>query len=354
MPMRGKDATTTTCLCAYGFRITVLAACLLLVSTTARSRQRNDDSTRPFTFVELNCENLFDNSHDTLKQDTEWMSESPRHWTYKRYRQKLNNIGKEIIACGENDGNWRLPDIVALCEVENDSVLRDLTRRSLLRTSRYEYIVTESPDLRGIDVALLFSPSSFRLISHRSIRVKPLKNMRPTRDILYANGLIISGDTLHIFVVHAPSRYGGEHSTRPYRLQVAKTLASAIDSIYSISPDAAILVAGDFNDYHDDPAPHLLYRHGLQNITADAKGSNGALGTYKYKGEWRSIDHIMASPKMSRRVTRSYISDPMFLLEDDEKYGGKTPLRTYNGFKYKGGYSDHLPLVARFGLEVAE
>lgn len=329
------------------------AACLIIILNSAAGQQHGRNS-HPFAFVELNCENLFDTSHDSLKQDTEWLDGSPRHWTPKRYWQKLNNIGKEIIACGEYGDEWRLPDIVALCEVENDSVMRDLAKRSLLRKARYEYVMTESPDVRGIDVAMMYSPSSFHLITHRGIRTAPLEGMRPTRDILYACGTIIGGDTLHIFVVHAPSRYGGERATRPNRMQVAKTLAAATDSVYALSPDAAILVAGDFNDIHDDPAPSLLYRHGITNITCKATGSNGAGGTYKFKGEWQSIDHIMASPKMVKRLTDTRIADHHFLLEDDEKYGGKTPLRTYHGFRYKGGYSDHLPLVARFNIEVPE
>ena len=308
----------------------------------------------PFTFVELNCENLFDTEHDSLKQDQEWLDDSPRHWTRKRYWQKLNNIAQEIIACGESSNGWRLPDLVALCEIENDSVMKDLARRSLLRKSHYQYVMTESPDLRGIDVALLYSPSSFRLTESRSLRVEPLEGMRPTRDILYAKGLIISGDTLHVFVVHAPSRYGGEHATRPHRLQVATTLATNIDSIISISPEAPIIVAGDFNDYHDNASPQLLYEHGLTNLTRDAKGSNGAEGTYKFLGEWRSIDHVMATRTMAEKMYETYIADHDFLMEEDEKYGGKMPLRSYQGYKYKAGFSDHLPLVVRFNLEVSE
>ena len=308
----------------------------------------------PLTFVELNCENLFDTEHDSLKQDQEWLEDSPRHWTRKRYWQKINHTAQEIIACGESSDGWYLPDLVALCEVENDSAMSDLTRRSLMRKSGYQYVMTESPDIRGIDVALLYSPSSFRLIESKSLRVTPLEGMRPTRDILYAKGMIINGDTLHVFVIHAPSRYGGEHATRPHRLQVATTLAANIDSICSISPKAPIIVAGDFNDYHDNAAPQLLYQHGLKNITRDAKGTNGAEGTYKFMGEWRSIDHIMATQTMADRVAKAFIADHDFLLEEDDKYGGKMPMRNYQGFRYKAGFSDHLPLVVQFNLEVSE
>ena len=108
-----------------------------------------------FTLVQLNCENLFDCRHDSLKDDHEFLPEAYRRWTPSRYWKKLNRIGQEIVACGGEGKQWRLPDLVALCEVENDSVLRDLTHRSLLRTARYEYVMTNSPDVRGIDVALL-------------------------------------------------------------------------------------------------------------------------------------------------------------------------------------------------------
>ena len=115
------------------------------------------------SLVELNCENLFDCRHDSLKQDMEWTPEGQRKWTPGRYWRKLNNIGQEILSCQQQG----VPDLVALVEVENDSCLFDLTRRSLLRGAGYEYLMTQSPDLRGIDVALLYQPLSFRPICWR-------------------------------------------------------------------------------------------------------------------------------------------------------------------------------------------
>ena len=175
-----------------------------------------------FTFVELNCENLFDTRHDSLKHDMEFLPDSYHYWNKGRYWKKLNHIGQEIIACGGEGKAWILPDMVALCEVENDSVMHDLTKRSLLRQARYEYIMTDSPDERGIDVALLYSPFTFQLLSWHAIRVAPLRDMKPTRDILYAAGRVITGDTLHVFVLHAPSRSGGELATRLNRMVVAR------------------------------------------------------------------------------------------------------------------------------------
>ncbi len=300
------------------------------------------------TFVELNCENLFDTRHDSLKQDQEYLAEGARHWNSHRYWDKVNHIAKEIISCGEQSADWELPDFVALCEVENDSVMRDLTRRSLLRHAGYEYVMTNSPDQRGIDVALMYSPFSFRLIHSHAIRIPPLKDMRPTRDILYAAGTLISGDTLHLMVVHAPSRFRGERKTRPHRLLVAEKIIATVDSIRSLSPQASIIIMGDFNDDTGDAALRRLEEAGLCDISQDAMGSHGAKGTYKYQSRWQRIDHIVVSEELRKRLLSCVIHDAPFLLEEDKKYGGVKPLRNFIGYRYNKGYSDHLPLVALF------
>ena len=293
------------------------------------------------TLVELNCENLFDCRHDSLKQDTEWLPDAVRKWTPDRYWRKVNNIGQEIISCSPES----LPDLVALVEVENDSVLRDLTRRSLLRNAGYEYLMTSSPDLRGIDVALLYQPFSFRPVCYDYLDVTPLEDMRPTRDILYVQGETVGGDTLHVFVVHAPSRFGGEKVTRPNRRVVMERLIGAIRLLPS---DAKVIVAGDFNDYADSPSLLYLEEHALHNVTKGVVGSHGAQGTYRYEGRWESIDHVLVSRSLRPAVDSTYINDTPFLLEEDKKYGGLKPFRTYNGYRYQRGFSDHLPLVVRF------
>ena len=292
------------------------------------------------TLVELNCENLFDCHHDSLKQDTEWLPASVRKWTPDRYWRKVSNIGQEIISCSQES----LPDLVALVEVENDSVLRDLTRRSLLRNAGYEYLMTQSPDVRGIDVALLYQPFSFRPICYDCLDVQPLENMRPTRDILYVQGETLNRDTLHVFVVHAPSRFGGEKATRPNRRIVMQRLLGAIRQL---PIDAKVVVVGDFNDYADSPSLQFLEEQALHNVTRSAKGSHGAQGTYRYEGRWQSIDHILVSGVLCDSVAQTYVHDAPFLLEEDKKYGGVKPFRTYNGYRYQRGFSDHLPLVVR-------
>ena len=300
-------------------------------------------SAQSLTFVELNCENLFDYQDDEGKNDAEYLPEATRHWTKKRYWRKLNNIAQELLSTSD-DG---IPDLIALCEVENDSVLHDLTKRSLLRNAGYEYLMTASPDVRGIDVALLYSPFSFAPIRSYSIRVTPTEGMRPTRDILYVCGQTVSGDTLHVFVVHLPSRYGGERYSRPFRQTATDRLCQSIDSIRAVSPDASIVIAGDFNDGPDSHILQQICQHGLQNLTKTARGTNGVRGTYRYKGEWERIDHILASTPVDDKVDTAYIHSPKFLLEDEKLYGGIRPRRTYNGMRYQPGFSDHLPLVVK-------
>lgn len=304
-----------------------------------------------FTFVELNCENLFDCRHDSLKQDTEFLPEGAYHWSPARYWRKLNRVGQTILACGGEMSAWQVPDLVALCEVENDSVMFDLTRRSLLRKARYEYVMTDSPDERGIDVALLYSPFSFALINKRSVRVSPIPGMRPTRDILYVSGRIITGDTLHVVVAHMPSRRGGEKISRPFRRYAAETLCGIIDSVRTLSPDAKIIVAGDFNDYTGAASIYRIVSAGVEDVSARATGHNGAKATYRYHGEWGSLDHIFASPGMAALIDECFVADEPFLLTADEKYGGVQPRRNYLGPRYLDGFSDHLPLVARFRLD---
>jgi hypothetical protein len=179
-----------------------------------------------FRVLFWNSENLFDCKDDLKKNDNEFLPDATRHWTYFRYRDKVKNLAKGIIA----SGNEYVPDLVGLCEVENDSCLYDLTRRSPLKEAGYRYVMTDSPDQRGIDVALLYQRGSFKLIQHQSIRI-PSKQLKkaPTRDILHVVGKVVSGDTLDVMVVHYPSRRGGKAQSEPHRLLVTEILKQTVD-----------------------------------------------------------------------------------------------------------------------------
>lgn len=306
-----------------------------------------------FTLAELNCENLFDCVHDSLKSDYEYLPVSERKWSVNRYWDKLTNISKELIACGGTSASkdLSLPDICVMCEVENDSVMTYLTRRSLLRKGGYNYVMTQSMDNRGIDIGMIYQPSSFRLVNTISFRLPAIEGHSPTRDILYACGEISSGDTLHIYMVHLPSRLGNATKAMQFRMLAATTLRNAVDSLCVISPEAKIIVTGDFNDYEGDTILTYIERDGLINVSSSAVGTHGANGSYKYKGEWKSIDHVLISKSLYKSFTRSFIEDDDFLLEPDKNYGGKKPKRTYVGYKYNGGFSDHLPVVTLFEIK---
>lgn len=298
----------------------------------------------PFRAMFYNVENLFDTKDDTLKNDQEFLPDATRKWNYYRYKDKINKIARVIISVG----NDNIPDLVGLCEVENDSCLLDLIKYSPLREAGYRYVMTHSPDERGIDVALLYQRGTFKLLEKQVIPV-PLKKIRnsSTRDILHVAGKVISGDTLDVFVCHMPSRSEGEKRTEPYRLFASQILKSSVDSLMKIRQHPYLLVMGDFNDTPDKPSVSQLNEVGLINMMDDKSG-----GTYRYQSKWEILDQFLVSDsffndngRIRTDKNNSYIIRYPFLLEEDDKYGGEKPYRTYHGMKYKGGYSDHLPIA---------
>ena len=313
-----------------------------------------------FRVMEYNVENLFDCKHDTLKNDKEFMSDAIKKWTYFRYRDKLLKIAKVIAAAGQE----YIPDLVALCEVENDHVIRDLIFYSPLKEVGYNYVMTSSPDQRGIDVALLYQPGTFKLLDSRSIPIPSAQiNRLPTRDILHVTGKVMSGDTLDVWVCHMPSRSGGQKESEPYRLFTASILKAQVDSIMRVRTHPSILITGDFNDYPTDAsiakvldarAPSASIEAGkLYNLMDGRKGE----GTYRYRGEWGVLDQMIVSgnllsgeAKFHTSYEQARILNFPFLLIEDERYGGSTPFRTYWGARYQGGYSDHLPVLLELNV----
>lgn len=300
----------------------------------------------PFRLMFWNVENLFDTKDNPQKSDNDFLPEATRHWTYFRYRDKLNKLAKTIIASGKE----HIPDLVGLCEVENDTCLKDLISRSPLREAGYRYVMTDSPDQRGIDVALLYQRASFKLLGHQSIRIPHHKMKKgPTRDILHVVGQVVSGDSLDVLVCHMPSRNGGQAQSEPYRLFTAGVLKQTVDSLMQVRQNPYLIIMGDFNDYPTNRSiQKVLCSDGnLHNLMKGKKE-----GTYRYRGEWGLLDQFIVSETFirERANVRTFpqnaeILRHPFLLEEDEKYGGDKPFRTYNGMKYQGGYSDHLPIA---------
>ncbi len=288
----------------------------------------------PLRIMSWNVENCFDLEHDEGFQDEEFLPTGSNFWTPRRYWQKLNDIMR-VIAAVTDDG--RIPDLIGLCEVENDSVLTALTKRTNLRYLGFQYLMSNSLDPRGIDVALLYLPEHFKPLEHQSIRIPSSEHgLSQTRDILYVKGLRYNGqrnDTLHVMVVHLPSRTTGFQGDKNRRL-AAQTLWAVVDSIDARQQD--IVVMGDFNATARD----RIFKHQPLRLTDNPQYR----GTYCYRGHWQWIDHILVSKNFNSDSLARTLQMP-WLLEYDERYNIQKPRRTYYGPVYHGGISDHLPIV---------
>jgi predicted extracellular nuclease len=291
-----------------------------------------------------NSENLFDCRKDSTKQDDEFLPHGLRGWNSARYNKKINNMYKVFIAAG----GWNPPDLIGLCEVENKNVLFDLIKDTPFSYYNFRFIHYDSPDRRGIDVALLYNPATVEVISEKAIPV------------LLSEDTSFRSDTLSVFVNHWPSKYGGAGITADLREAVAKILAENILEIFRINPKEKIIVMGDFNDPPESSSLNALFSATFQpglksvpilvNLSKDYKGP--LPGSYKFEGSWQLIDQIMVSESLISGEGNACVKQgsfrvfsPAFLLERDEKFGGMKPKRTYSGFIYNGGFSDHLPVI---------
>lgn len=282
-----------------------------------------------------NLENFFDYRNDsTSVSDREFSSFGERRWSKKRFYAKCNAVAKGILwAGGENGG---LPDIVGFAEVENAFVLRRLVQSTALRKLDYRIIHYESPDPRGIDVAMIYRSSRLTLRSSKACHIyNKDSSVVTTRDILLAQFTGPDGEDFAVLVNHHPSKYGGAAS-EPRRRQAASRLRSLADSLQNLGIDR-IVAMGDFNDTPDNPM-YTLLEPSLQNLALPL--CKKGLGTIKYDGKWELIDLFFVSP--STKTSEMEILRIPFLLAPDS--GGKKPLRTYSGPRYQSGVSDHCPI----------
>lgn len=308
----------------------------------------------PIVVAFYNVENLFDIYDDPLTADDEFTPYSEKKWTQERYEEKLRNLAKVIDAIpGE------LPSLLGLCEVENMAVLKDFAAEPALLPADYRIIHRDSPDGRGIDVALLYQHTRFQPIHNQFFTTALPAGKRPeTRHVLYTQGLVENGDTLNVFVNHWPSRYGGEVESRPNRAAIAQLVRNKVDSLMALNANANILIMGDMNDDPTDPsvaqvlgaATSLLdTEKPLYNLMADAHAADE--GTYNYRGNWNMLDQFIVSWNMLEEgnglhfdLESTEILRLDWMLFTHPKDRLEYPNRTYGGIKYYGGYSDHLPI----------
>ncbi|MBR6306106.1 MAG: hypothetical protein IKR38_04935 [Bacteroidales bacterium] len=279
-----------------------------------------------------NLENFFDYRNDsTSVSDAEFSSRGPKRWTRKRFNAKCNAVAKTILWAGGEMGD--LPDIVGFAEVENGFVLRRLLQGTALRKTDYAIVHYDSPDPRGIDVALLYRRTRLKLLSARPCHIYGADStVMATRDILTAHFAGPGGD-IAVLVNHHPSKYGGAES-EPRRERAVERLAFLADSLGNIGLERVVAM-GDFNDTPDNPMYSALP---LENLALPLQRKG--FGTIKYDGRWELIDLFFVSGAIGQ--SHMEILQAPFLLKDDGS--GQKPLRTYSGPRYLGGVSDHCPV----------
>lgn len=311
-----------------------------------------------FTFMFYNTENFFDCENDSLTQDDEFTAAGDRRWNYSRLHDKADRLAKVILASGK----WNAPVIVGLCEVESQQALEVLVKQTPLNKFNYKIIHKDSPDLRGIDVAFIYRPELFKPFDYKAIPlIDPLNPEFKTRDILQVSGILNNSDTVHVFVNHWPSRYGGLMETVRLRGLAAELLKTSIQKLFDEYPKAKIICMGDFNDTPEDESLTGILK-AAKSDNPDVKGEliNLSFGwmtkpvqTLKNMYSWQVFDQLIVSDyflddKNFMKSMKAEIFDAPFLLEPDKKYGGAKPKRTYVGFKYQDGFSDHLPVLLKF------
>ena len=343
---------------------TALIIFSFLIIVSCKSNKEINEKKTVFENIEsnyrimfYNLENLYDISNDPDTNDDEFTPEGSRYWTNYRFKTKLNNIYKVIAALG----GWDLPAIIGVAEIENRYVLEALINETPLHKSDYNIIHYDSPDARGIDVAMIYREKKFKPYFHKKIPVvwSPNIGTGTTRDILLVSGVTDSNDTLNIFVNHWPSRWGGQMETEGKRMYVASLVKKNADSIFNLNSNSNIIIMGDLNDYPTDRSLidvlktetqfEKIISNKLYNLSYYLQEVKKT-GTHKYDGQWGMLDQIIVSGalldtknKIYTTVYDVHVFDADFLLEPDERYTGQTTNRTYIGYKYHGGFSDHLP-----------
>jgi len=303
-----------------------------------------------------NVENLFDVKDDPKTDDDNFTPGGEMHWTNTRLNEKLLKISKVIL----NASGWNVPDLMVLVEIENRYVLERLIDQPLLKSYPYKIIHKESPDHRGIDVGFIYNSEHFFPLEYKYLPLEENNILLNTREVLYVAGILNGTDTIHIFGNHWPSRYSGLLETKSMRKAAAAILRNKVDELNDKYILPKIIIVGDFNDNPEDETMSVILRaekleqplieERLYNLFYDVNYSK--TGTLKYQSQWFIFDQIIVSGSLLSAGSGLYtkpenakIAALPFLLEEDRKFGGEKPFRTYSGFSYNAGFSDHLPVI---------
>ncbi|MDE6669671.1 MAG: endonuclease/exonuclease/phosphatase family protein [Muribaculaceae bacterium] len=312
-----------------------------------------------------NLENLFDTINNNGKYDLEFSPQGSHRWDGAKYRSKIKNMSYAISQMKTRTTPMG-PAVIGVSEIENESVLLDLVASENLRDMGLKVIHHDSPDLRGVDVGLLYNPRLFKPINvtNHTLVVPELPNFR-TRDQMCVVGLL-GGCRVGIIVNHWPSRRGGSEESSWLREAAASLSAHIADSLMNIDPKMGIIIMGDLND---DPSNRSCAETlGARRKAADVepggffnpfweKLDNG-IGSYIYRGAWDLFDQIIINYNLltgasGLEYVNAEVLNKEFLKQQDGQYKGY-PLRTFSGGVWTNGYSDHFPTEIFLKKEVTK
>ncbi|GFD72437.1 endonuclease/exonuclease/phosphatase family protein [Tenacibaculum sp. SSH1-16] len=302
-----------------------------------------------YTIAFYNVENLFDTVDNPNTFDDDFTPNGKLRWNRKKYGHKLRKITSVISQLGNNQSAYP-PVIIGLVEVENAIVVNNLVKHKNLSRFNYDYVHYDSPDERGIDVALMYNKDFFKVIfseTHSLLLNDEEGGVDYTRDLLVVKGML-NDEIVYVLVNHWPSRREGVSETENNRIKAAQLTRSVMDKIKEEESTAKFIIMGDFNDNPvNKSVEEYLMSDDLYNPMKPLyKRGKGTTTHFK---EWHLFDQIMFSRDFFDEKKSKYtfldakIYNRDWLKIFNGKYEG-SPFRTFIGPFYKGGFSDHFPV----------
>ncbi len=311
-----------------------------------------------------NMENFYDTIKSPNTDDSEYLPNGAAAWNTEKYLSKLDHISEVISQIGDEQMKGG-PTMIGVSEVENRQVLEDLINTPRLKNLGYAIAHFDSPDRRGVDVALLYKKTSFVVEKAYPVKLTiPWIKDFYTRDQLVVKGLL-DGEPLTIIVTHWPSRRGGEKRSGPLRAAAALLAKGIADSICNLTPNAKIIIMGDLND---DPTDKSLTKY----LNAKSKPENlgpcdfynpmsklfrDGIGSLAYRDAWNLFDQTIVSAGLINNVNQGWkyaiakVYNKPYLTQKNGAFAGY-PLRTSVGGVWLGGYSDHFPVYLFLTKEI--